>query len=174
MLGAVVRCAIFIFAGIALLELIVRVLACLAEGLGMRAAARVFAMEPNTVLQWLVEAANQFKAFSRYCLCEVHVRQVQLDELYAVLCDGTEGTLSAAEAIKRRERSPYWVWTAMDPESQRLVIDVGTRTLAIAQCVVHQVVPMWTWLVCQPLCLWTDDINLTISTLRIPPSTSIR
>ena len=34
-------------------ELIVRVLACLAEGLGIRATARVLAVDPNTVLQWI-------------------------------------------------------------------------------------------------------------------------
>src|SRR5215467_14475679 len=34
-------------------ELIVRVLACLAEGLGIRATARVFEVAPNTVLEWL-------------------------------------------------------------------------------------------------------------------------
>jgi transposase-like protein len=39
-------------------ECIVRVLACLAEGLGIRATARVFEVDPNTVLQWLVEAAE--------------------------------------------------------------------------------------------------------------------
>src|SRR5262249_7658569 len=66
-------------------ELIVRVLACLAEGLGIRATARVFEVDPNTVLQWLVEAAEQLQAFTRYFLCDVHVRQLQLDELYAVL-----------------------------------------------------------------------------------------
>jgi hypothetical protein len=47
-------------------ELIVRVLACLAEGLGIRATARVFEVDPNTVLQWLVEAAEQFHTFSAY------------------------------------------------------------------------------------------------------------
>ena len=47
-------------------ELLVRVLACLAEGLGMRATARVFEVDPNTVLQWLVEAAEQLQAFSCY------------------------------------------------------------------------------------------------------------
>ena len=35
-----------------------RVLACLAEGLGIRATARVFEIDPNTVLQWLVEAVE--------------------------------------------------------------------------------------------------------------------
>src|SRR5919109_3912943 len=45
-------------------ELIVRVLACLAEGLGIRATARVFEVDANTVLQWLVEAAEHLRAFS--------------------------------------------------------------------------------------------------------------
>jgi transposase-like protein len=57
----------------AAVELIVRVLACVAEGLGIRATARVFEVDPNTVLRWLVEAADQLQAFSRYFLCEVHV-----------------------------------------------------------------------------------------------------
>src|SRR5215813_2254176 len=122
-------------------ELIVQVLACLAEGLGMRATARVFEVDANTVLQWLMEAADRLQAFSRYCLCDVHVRQVQLDELYAVLRAVKDGELSEDEAIQRLERSPCWVWTAMDPETKLLlVVDVGTRTLAMAQCVVHQVV----------------------------------
>src|SRR5215471_18748742 len=66
-------------------ELIVRVIACLAEGLGIRGTARVFEIDPNTVLQWLVEAAEQLTAFSAYFLHELHVNQVQLDELYDVL-----------------------------------------------------------------------------------------
>src|SRR5215813_12578157 len=50
----------------AAVELIVRVLACLAEGLGIRATARVFEVAPNTVLHWLIEAAEQLRAFSAY------------------------------------------------------------------------------------------------------------
>src|SRR5262249_338304 len=39
------------------------------------------------------------------------------------------------------ERSRYWVWTALDPESKLLLaIEIGPRTLATAQRVVHQVV----------------------------------
>jgi IS1 family transposase len=134
-------------------ELIVRVLACLAEGLGMRATARGFAVAPNTVLQWLVEAAEQLQAFSRYFLCDVHGNQLQLDELDAVLRDRKAGEISEDEAIQRLERSPYWVWTAMDPDSKLLlVIDVGTRTLEMAQRVVHRVVQMLAP-DCVPLCL---------------------
>jgi IS1 family transposase len=121
-------------------ELIVRVVACLAEGLGIRATARVFEVAPHTVLQWLAEAAEQLRAFSAYFLCDLHLEQLQLDEFYAVLRDLKAGAISADEAIQRLERSPSWVWTAMDPTSKLLVvIDVGSRTLAMAQRVVHQV-----------------------------------
>jgi hypothetical protein len=91
----------------AAVELIVRVLACLAEGLGIRATARVFEVAPNTVLQWLVEAAEQLRAFSAYFLCELHLEQLQLDEVYAVLRACKAGESSDAEAITRLERSPY-------------------------------------------------------------------
>src|SRR5262249_38312725 len=51
------------------------------------------------------------------------------------------GAISDDEALERLERSRYWVWTAMHPTSKLLVVvDVGTRTLAMAQCVVHQLV----------------------------------
>jgi transposase-like protein len=49
-------------------ELIVRVLACWAEGLGIGATARVLEVDANTVLHWLVEAAEQLRAFSAYFL----------------------------------------------------------------------------------------------------------
>jgi transposase-like protein/IS1 family transposase len=121
-------------------ELIVRVVACLAEGLGIRATARVFEVAPNTVVQWLTEVAEQLRAFSAYFLCDLHLEQLQLDELYAVLRACKAGEISDEEAITRLDRSSYWVWTAMDPTSKLLVVvDVGCRTLAMAQRVVHQV-----------------------------------
>jgi hypothetical protein len=121
-------------------DLIVRVLACLAEGLGIRGTARVFEVDPNTVLQWLVEAAEQLRAFSQHFLHGIRVRQVQLDELFALLSAVKAGAVSEAEAIERLERAPQWVWAAMDPESKLLLaIDVGNRTLAMAQRVVHHV-----------------------------------
>jgi len=121
-------------------DLIVHVIACLAEGLGIQGTARVFEVDPNTVLQWLVEAADQLRAFSRHFLHDVRVGQVQLDELFALLSAVKDGAVSEAEAIERLERSPQWVWAAMDPESKLLLaIDVGNRTLAMAQRVVHHV-----------------------------------
>src|SRR5438094_9178928 len=91
-------------------------------------------------VQWLVETAEQLRAFSQHFLHDVRVRQVQLDELFALLSAVKAGEVSEADAIERLERSPQWVWVAMDPESKLLLaIDVGDRTLAMAQRMVHQV-----------------------------------
>lgn len=49
-------------------ERIVCAVAAVAEGLGIRAVARVFAVDPNTILAWLSEAATQLQAFSQYRL----------------------------------------------------------------------------------------------------------
>jgi IS1 family transposase len=122
-------------------DLLVWAVGALAEGLGIRAVARVFEVDPNTVLQWLVEVADHAMAFSRYFLHDVHVTQVQLDELFALLSAVKAGEVSEVEAITRLSRSPHWVWTAMDPVTKLLLtIDIGDRTLAMAQRVVHQVV----------------------------------
>jgi len=122
-------------------DLLVWAVGALAEGLGLRAVARVFEVDPNTVLAWLVEAADHLKAFSPYFLHDVRVTQVQLDELYALLSAVKEGDVSEAEALKRLARSPHWVWVAIDPVSKLLLaLDVGDRTLAMAPHVVHQVV----------------------------------
>jgi IS1 family transposase/transposase-like protein len=115
-------------------------LAALAEGLGIRAVARVFDVDPKTVLGWLVEAAEHLEAFSRYFLRDIDVEQVQMDELFAVLSAVKEGEVTEAEAIKRLSRSPHWVWVAMEPVCKLiLAVDVGDRTLAMAQRLVHQV-----------------------------------
>jgi hypothetical protein len=105
-------------------ELIVRVSGCLAEGVGIRGTARVFEVAPKTVRQWLVEAADQGRAVSRHVLPDVRIQQVPLDELFALLSTVKDGEVSETEAIARLERSPQWVWGAMDPESKlRLALE---------------------------------------------------
>jgi hypothetical protein len=112
---------------------LVWVVGALAEGLGIRAVARVFEVDPNTVLAWLVEVADHAAAFSRYFLYDVRVTQVQLDELFALLSAVKAGEVSDTEAIQRLSRSPHWVWAAIDPVTKLLLtVDVGDRTLAMA------------------------------------------
>jgi IS1 family transposase len=121
-------------------ERVVWAVSALAEGLGIRAVARVFEVDPNTVLGWLVEAADHLQTFSRHFLHDVQVTQVQLDELFALLGAVKDGKVTETEAIKRLSRSPQWVWVAMDPVTKLLLaIDVSDRTLAMAQAFVHQV-----------------------------------
>src|SRR5712691_1339241 len=122
-------------------EKLVWAVGVLAEGLGIRAVARVFEVDPTTVLAWLVEVAEHAAAFAQYFLHDVRVTQVQLDELFALLSAVKTGAVSEGEAITRLSRSPHWVWAAIDPVTKLLLtIEVGDRTLAMAQRVVHQVV----------------------------------
>jgi hypothetical protein len=48
-------------------ELVVWAVSALAEGLGISAVARVFEVDPNTVLGWLVEAADHLWVPKTYC-----------------------------------------------------------------------------------------------------------
>jgi transposase-like protein len=121
-------------------EVLVWAVGAVAEGLGIRAVARVFAVAPNPVLQWLIEVADQATAFSRYFLHAVQGTQGQLDKLFALLSAVKAGEVSQGEALTRLSCSPQWVWVALDPVSKlRLAIEVGERTLARAQRLVHQV-----------------------------------
>jgi hypothetical protein len=122
-------------------EVLVWAVTAVAEGLGIRAVARVFAVDPNTVLQWLIEVADQAVAFSRHCLHDVQGTQVQLDELFAVLSAVKAGEVGEDKVLPRWSRSPHWVWVALDPVTKLLLaIEGGPRTLALAQHLVHQVV----------------------------------
>jgi IS1 family transposase len=102
--------------------------------------------------EWLAEAAAQLEACTSYFLCDMHVTQRQLDELYAVSRALKTGEISADAALKRLAGARPWVWTAIDPVSKvRLAIAVGPRTVEMAQRVVHQVaqriasscMPLW-------------------------------
>jgi IS1 family transposase/transposase-like protein len=126
-------------------ERLVQVVTALAEGLGIRAAARVFAVDPNTVLAWLSESSAHLVAFSRSLLHDVHVNQVQFDEVFAVLGEHKAGQGNETEASESLPRSPCWIWVAIDPVSKLLLaVDVGERTLAMAQRLVHQVIHVLT------------------------------
>jgi transposase-like protein len=121
-------------------DTLVWALAALAKGLGIRAVARVFEVNPNTVLAWLVDAAEHLEAFSRYGLQDVHVEQVQMDELFALLSAVKDRDVTETEAVQCLSRSPHWVRVAIDLVSKFiLTVDVGERTLAMAQRLVHHV-----------------------------------
>ena len=89
-------------------------------------------------ISWVRQQGQQLD--NTYFLHELHLNQVQLDELDAVLSAVRDGDVSAAEAIERLSRAPYWVWTASDPETKVLLsVQVGARTLAMAPAMLHQI-----------------------------------
>jgi hypothetical protein len=146
-------------------ELMVQGSACWAEGLGIRGTARGVEVDPNTVLQWRIAAAEQLQAFSRSVLHDVRVTPVQGDALLALLSAVKAGDVSPAAAIERLERSSQWVWVAMDPESTLLrALDVGDHPLARAQRVVHQVAQVLAP-DCAPLFL-TEGLRGYLTALR--------
>jgi IS1 family transposase len=121
-------------------ERIVRAVAAVAEGLGIRAVARVFEVDPNTVRAWLSEATDQLAAFSHHLLHDLQVNHVQFDELCAWVSESRAGQTRGAEVSEPLPRSPHWVWAAIDPVSKLLLaLEVGERTLAMAQRLVHNV-----------------------------------
>ena len=79
------------------------------------------------MLHWLIEAAEHLRAFSAYFLGALHVKQLQLDELYAVLSAVKDGEITEAKAITRLSRSPQWVGRD-GPREQIAPHDRGRRS----------------------------------------------
>jgi IS1 family transposase/transposase-like protein len=120
-------------------ELIWQVLTALAEGLGIRATARVFDLDPNTVEAWLRQAGEHTTAVSRYLIHDLNLTQVQVDELWALLGqqDGDE--------TSQKQRAKRWVWTGIDPVSKLwLAYIVGDRSQECAQLLIHAIVLLLT------------------------------
>src|SRR2546422_1724390 len=78
-----------------------------------------------TLLQWLVEAADQVWAFSLHILHDVRVRHVQLDELFALLSAVKDREGREAEAIEHLERFPPVGMSGDGPREQVALHDRG-------------------------------------------------
>jgi len=59
------------------------VIACLAEGNGIRAAARIKKVDKDTVSAWLDKASKHVQAVSRHLMVNRHFEAVQLDEFWS-------------------------------------------------------------------------------------------
>jgi transposase-like protein/IS1 family transposase len=117
-------------------ELLCQIITALAEGVGLQATARIFGVDPNTVLACLVKAAEQMDAVSCCLIHDLRLTQVQVDELWALVPGGE----AAQGQTRHRHR---WAWTALDPASKLwLATIVGARSLVSAQLLIHAVVMM--------------------------------
>jgi len=59
------------------------VIACLAEGNGIRATARIKKVDKDTVADWLDKASQHAEAVSRYLMVHLHFQEAQLDEFWS-------------------------------------------------------------------------------------------
>jgi transposase-like protein len=59
------------------------VIACLAEGNGIRATARIKKVDKDTVAAWLDKASQHAEAVSRHLMVNLHFEEVQLDEFWS-------------------------------------------------------------------------------------------
>jgi IS1 family transposase len=117
-------------------ELLCRIITALAEGVSLQATARIFDVAPTTVKACLVRAAEHMEAVSHYLIHDLHLTQVQVDELWALVQDGDQPPPAAG-----RRHACDWVWTALDPFSKLwLATVVGDRSLVTAHWLIHAVV----------------------------------
>ena len=122
-------------------EIIWMALSAMAEGLDMRGTARVFGVKPDDVQHWLEQASKHMETVSRYLLHDLHLTQVQVDELWALM----------GKRQEKHKRNANWVWVALDPVSKLfLAFVVGDRSLDTAQLLIHAVVQVLA-LGCVPL-----------------------
>ncbi len=116
-------------------ETIWQALKALAEGLDIRATARVFDLDPNTVARWLGQAAEHMEAVSAYLIHDLAMTQVQVDELWALL-----GRQDDNEEGEGQQRGQRWVWVGIDPVSKLMLgYVVGDRSLDCAQRLIHMI-----------------------------------
>lgn len=59
------------------------VIACLVEGNGIRATARIKGVDKDTVAQWLDTASKHVEEVSRYLVVNLHFEEAQLDEFWS-------------------------------------------------------------------------------------------
>ena len=59
------------------------VIACLAEGNGVRATGRIKKVDKDTVTAWLDKASQHIEATSHYLMVNLHFEVVQLDEFWS-------------------------------------------------------------------------------------------
>jgi len=99
----------------------------LAEGLGVRAVARIHNVEPETVLAWLRKAGEHCARLSECMMQDLELSQVQLDELWTFVRK-KERMLSEWEKL-HTEYGDNWVWVAFDPVYKLVVaVVIGDRT----------------------------------------------
>jgi transposase-like protein len=84
------------------------VIACLVEGNGIRATARIKKVDKDTVAPWLDKASQHVEAVSRHLMVNLHFEEVQLDEFWSF--QKREAQCTALEKLQT-EYGDHWACT---------------------------------------------------------------
>jgi IS1 family transposase len=104
----------------------------LAEGMSIRAAARILEVDKDTVCHWVPRMGQHSVRLAAYYFRELHITECQLDELWTFVYK-KEAQLDPVDQLVGLY-GDVWVWIAFAPEC-KLVLAwvVGKRTLREAQ-----------------------------------------
>ena len=118
-------------------EMLCRIVQGLAEGWNLHSIGRVFEVDPDTVKACLVRAAEHMDAVSNYLIHNLHLTQVQVDELWALVQSWGEEDEQVSTKKRRRQG---WVWAGIDSSTKLLLATVvGGRTMRYAQMLIHAI-----------------------------------
>jgi IS1 family transposase len=111
---------------------IIFALKIMAEGLGIQSTSRILDVDADTVQDWLNKGSEHMETISHYLIHDLHLSQVQVDELWTFLGERDE--------LAPQKRNTRWVWSATDPESKLwLGFLIADRSLESAQVFIHRV-----------------------------------
>lgn len=67
------------------MDKVIRVLQCLARGMGLNNTCRQEEVTADSVLEWISKAARHSNEFTEYMQREMHLEQVQIDEFWSFI-----------------------------------------------------------------------------------------
>ena len=104
----------------------------LAEGLAIRAVGRLFALDKDTVCEWLPRLSAHCRGVMSYFFRDLHLNECQLDELWTFVYK-KEDHLDPVEQLLG-VYGDAWVWIAFSPVFKLVPVWlVGKRTLRDAR-----------------------------------------
>jgi len=109
----------------------------LAEGLGVRATARVNDVDKDTILRWLKRTGQHCQQVSECLMQGLELTQAQMDELWTFVRK-KQRQLSEWEK-EHTQQGDTWIWTIFDPVHKLVpAMLIGKRTEEEAKGVLRQ------------------------------------
>jgi IS1 family transposase len=106
-----------------------------AEGVSVRATARLLSCDKNKINRVILKAGEHIMLVLSYLLRSLHMTEVQLDELWSFV----QKKKSDEEDI-----GEHWIWTAVDAKTKLMIsFMVGHRTLEDARKFLKDLTSRW-------------------------------